>query len=127
MQQEGPDQFGAHGEHLGHQILEIDHLDVVFPQQRGKGVMLPLRHLQKRDIVKEQLAEPFGRQLQQLASRAVQQDLFQRLDLVSDTDSFHIPLLPCFLFRGKTKGTANTVPFDSRKSPPGLCAAFLCR
>ena len=86
------------GKHLGHQILEIDDLDAVFAQDRGKGVMLALGDLQKGDVVEEQLAQTLGRELQQLLPRAVEQHLFKRRYLAFDLDSVHIP--PPYMLSG---------------------------
>ena len=109
--EEGPHKLGMRGEHLAHQILQIDDLDAVFPQDRREGVVLALRVLQIGDVVEEQLAEPFGRQLEQLAARAVQQHLFQRADLTLDTDPFHSLLLSVELgYKGK--GAARAAPFS---------------
>ena len=51
--------------------------------------MLLLGNLEEGDIVKQKLSQGVGGQVQQLSAGAVQQHLFQRVDLASDTNAFH--------------------------------------
>ncbi len=80
-------------QHLGHQVLQIDHLGAVVPQDPGEGVVLLPGHLQERDVVEQQLGEPVGDQVQQFPARPVQEYFLQGLDLISDANTSHRRLL----------------------------------
>ena len=89
LAEEGLGQLGMQGEHLGHQILQIDDLDAVVAQDLRKGVVLLLRDLQKGDVVEQQLGQTVRGEVQQLAARTVQQHLFERADLAGNANAFH--------------------------------------
>ncbi len=89
LAQEGLHQLGVQAEHVGHQVFQIDHLGAVVAQNLGEGVMLLLGNLEEGDIVKQKLSQGVGGQVQQLSAGTVQQHLFQRVDLASDTNAFH--------------------------------------
>ena len=83
------DQARVQPQHIGHEILQIDDLHAVVAQDLRKCVMLLLRYLQKRNVIEQQLAQTVRRQVQQLPSRPVQKDFFERFDLAPHTNSFH--------------------------------------
>lgn len=89
LAQEGLHQLGIQTEHIGHQILQVDHLGAVIAQNLSKGVMLLLSNLEEGNVVKQKLSQRVWGKVQQLFTGAVQQHLFQRVDLASDINTFH--------------------------------------
>ena len=76
-------------QHVGHEVLQINDLDAVVTQDLRKRVMLLLCDLQEGNVVKQQLAQTVRRQMQQLTARTMQKNFFQRVDLASNTNTFH--------------------------------------
>ena len=62
-------------EHLGDEVLEVEHLDALVPQDLGEGVVLLLCDLQERDVVEQESLELVGRQVEELVAGTVQADL----------------------------------------------------
>ena len=76
-------------EHLGHEVLQIHDLHAVVAKSLSKSIMLSLSDLQKRDVVEQQLFERVRREVQQLFTRAMQQNLLQGLDFALDVYACH--------------------------------------
>ena len=71
-------------EHLGQQLVEVEHLDVVLAQRRGEAVVLLLRALEPRHAVEQQVVVVARREPAQLGARAVQHHRAQPADLAPD-------------------------------------------
>ena len=87
--QEGLLNLRMQAQYLGHQVLQIDHLHAVVPEDLGEGVMLLLGHRQEGDVIKEQLRELIRSQIQKLPAGTMEQHLLQGLDLASYANTFH--------------------------------------
>ena len=81
-------------QHLGRQVLQIDHLRPVVPQDLGKAVVLPLSAVQIGNIVKQQLAHGIGAQMLQLPARPLQKHPLQRADLAFNANGHGISSSP---------------------------------
>ena len=88
--------LGDRVEDLGHELLEVEHLDTLIAQGLSEGVVLLLGDLQERNVVEQQSLELVGGQIEQLLAGPVQADLLQRPDLGSDMQTFRHCLLPFF-------------------------------
>ncbi len=66
-------------EHLGDEVLEIEDLHALVPQDLGEVSMLLLRDLQERDVVEQESLELVGRQVE-LVAGTVQADLPELAD-----------------------------------------------
>ena len=80
-------QRGVVFQRLCHELLQVDDLRALLPQDVGKGIVLGLREGEVGDIVEQQPLEFLRHQMLQLFAGAVQQDFFQRPDLTCHTDS----------------------------------------
>ena len=69
---------------LGDQLVEIEHLDALVAEHLSEAVVLGLRHLEERDVVKEQRREVIRRQVEELPARPMEHDLPERADLRVD-------------------------------------------
>ena len=76
-------------EHLGHEVLQIHDLHAVVAKSLSESIMLGLGNLQERDVVEQQLFERVRREVQQLFTRAMQQNLLQGLDFALDVYACH--------------------------------------
>ncbi len=83
-------------EHLGDEVLEIEDLHALVPQDLGEGVVLLLRDLQERDVVEQESLELVGRQVEELVAGTVQADLPELADLGRHVQTFRHGLLPFF-------------------------------
>jgi hypothetical protein len=72
-------------EHLGQQLVQVEHLDAVRAQRLRELVVLLLRAVEPRHAVEQQVVVVARRQPPQLRPRAVQDDRTQPPDLASDT------------------------------------------
>ena len=83
-------------EHLGDEVLEVEDLHALVPQDLGEGVVLLLRDLQERDVVEQEPLELVGRQVEELVAGTVQADLPELADLGRHVQTFRHGLLPFF-------------------------------
>ena len=83
-------------EHLSDEVLEIEDLHALVPQDLGEGVVLLLRDLQERDVVEQESLELVGRQVEELVAGTVQADLPELADLGRHVQTFRHGLLPFF-------------------------------
>ena len=83
-------------EHLRDEVLEIEDLDALVPQDLGEGVVLLLCDLQERDVVEQEPLELVGRQVEELVAGTVQADLPELADLGRHVQTFRHGLLPFF-------------------------------
>ena len=93
-------------EHLGQQLVQVEHLDVVRAQRLGELVVLLLRAVEPRHAVEQQVVVVARRQPPQLGPGAVQDDRPQPPDLAPHAvlvlhDARTLPgqCLCCFLIR----------------------------
>ena len=68
-------------EHLGEQLVQVEHLDAVVAQRRGELVVLLLRAVEPRHAVEQEVVVVAGRESPQLGPGAVQDDRPQPPDL----------------------------------------------
>ncbi len=73
-------------EHLGDEVLEVEDLHALVPQDLGEGVVLLLRDLQERDVVEQESLELVGRQVEELVAGTVQADAAQAANLARDAE-----------------------------------------
>ena len=78
------------------EVLEIEDLHALVPQDLGEGVVLLLRDLQERDVVEQESLELVGRQVEELVAGTVQADLPELADLGRHVQTFRHGLLPFF-------------------------------
>ena len=90
--------LSADVKHLGHQVLEINHLNTIVTQHLREGIMFLLGHFQIGNIVKQQFLKRVGCQVEQFTSGTVQQNLLQRLYLTSNMNTSHDLEIISFLF-----------------------------
>ena len=83
-------------EHLCDEVLEVEHLHALVPQDLGEGVVLLLRDLKERDVVEQESLELVGRQVEELVAGTVQADLPELADLGRHVQTFRHGLLPFF-------------------------------
>ena len=125
--QEGLFQLGVQCQHIGHQILQVDDLCSVIPQNLSEGIMLLLGDLQEGNIVEQQLRKTIRNQIQQLPAGAVQKYLLKHFDLASNANTFHRFLQILFHFSRRGGGfTGSGWGRQPGRSPPTvnpvLCA-----
>ena len=74
-----------HGlEGLGHETLEVDDVHALAAKQRGKAVVLCLRHLEEGDVVKQQAPQVCRHEVEQLVAGPVQAHAAQPAYLARD-------------------------------------------
>ena len=81
--------FGTDIQHLGHQVLKVNHLNAIVTQHLREGIMFLLGNFQIRNIVKEQFLKGVGCQVEQFTSGTVQQNLLQRFYLTCNMNTSH--------------------------------------
>ena len=77
---------------LGHEVLQVDDFHALAAQDVGERVVLLLGHLQKRDVVEQQLLKGVGGEVEKLVTGTMQDDLLEVADFALDVDSLHLTL-----------------------------------